>query len=239
MASPSNTVVARQIQLASERLNADCRLCGLSSLCHGDCITPALKHVEKGKFIFQRGEQDGYLYSIRSGAVKISRHRIPGEEQVLGFYFAGDVFGFDSMSAQRRQNDAIALEDCTLCRLPLKTITSDEQPSQNFYPLLRLLGDDALYLQEHIALMNRRQASTRLAAFLLDIASRGHGRDGDRISFSLPMSRLDIANYLGLTIETVSRRLCDLERDHILVMQDRRKTVHILDLERLRQIALL
>ena len=233
----SEPVIVRQIQLASQRLSADCQLCELSGLCREECTTPALRRVDKGQFIFRRGEQDEYLYSIRSGSVKISRHRVPGEEQVLGFYFAGDVFGFDGMSAQRRHNDAIALEDCTLCRIPLKNLTSGEQPSGNFYRLLRLLGNDAQSFQEHIALMNRRQASTRLAAFLLDIASRGHGREGDTISFTLPMSRLDIASYLGLTIETISRRLCELERDRLLVMEDRRKTVRILDLERLQQIA--
>lgn len=233
----TNGVVLQQIQRVSQRLSADCQLCELADLCLGDtCLEPDLQEFRRGQMIFRRGDRDQCLYSVRRGAVKLARHRVPGEEQVLGFYFPGDVFGFDGLSSARREHEAIALEDCMLCKVPVSELTAGAQV-QRFHHTLRLLGDATLAFQEHAALVNRRHASTRLAAFLLDIANRSRCRHSEAISFALPMCRQDIASYLGLTVETVSRRLCDLERDGLIALDERRKAVLIRDLEQLQQLA--
>lgn len=235
----ADAAVVRQLQQASHRLSADCQFCELNVLCQQQnqpqAIQPDLQRYRRGEPIFRRGDQDRFLYSVRSGSVKLTRHRVVGEEQVLGFYFPGDVFGFDGLSTPQRENEAQAMQDCLLCRVPLVELTSGQHSTHSLHRTFRLFGDAALNCQDHAALVNQRHASTRLAAFLLDIANRV-GTDVN-LTLSLPMSRQDIGSYLGLSVETVSRRLCDLERDQLIAIDDKRTCLRIVNLERLQQLA--
>lgn len=234
----TDAAVVEQIQRASRRLNADCPECSLAELCRDNPdIEPDLLNIRRGQWIFRRGDQDRYLYSVRRGAAKLTRHRVVGEEQVLGFYFAGDAFGFDGLAGPQRINEAVALEDSTLCRVPLIDLTAGKHSTLSLHQTLSMFGNAALGFQEHAALVNQRQASTRLAAFVLDIANRSGESEGNTIRLSLPMSRQDIGSYLGLSVETVSRRLCDLERDGFISIDEKRTSLRILELERLQQIA--
>ena len=228
--------ITRQLLAASQRLNADCQLCDFSDSCNNEHLAPDLVTIKRGSYIFRHGDPSNHLYRVRKGSVKLSRFRISGEEQVLGFYFKDESFGFDSLTNQRRKDEAIALEDCTLCRYSLQAPykTANQQTLEN---ILGLQNKNTSKFQEHIILINTSNAGTRLAAFLLDVATHTHIKQSNSIVFPLPMSRYDIASYLGLTQETVSRRLSQLERNHIISMENNRKSVRILNLEHLQQLA--
>lgn len=231
--------VVRQLRLASWRLNADCDLCKLSDLFDNKpCSEPDLRFFRRGETIVRYGSKDNYLYSVREGSVKLVNHPNGGEESVIGFHFGGDLFGFENLAASRCQHDAIALEDTVICRLPAQRVYSGTASSRSFNYLVRLMGDNALNYQAHAAMVNRRQAGARLASFLLEIAGRLRTDNRDKLLFQLPMSRVDIASYLGLTVETVSRRLSELQRKRLLSLEVRSRTVTILDLDGLQQLAL-
>lgn len=238
LASDSPAVM-QQLRLASRRLNADCELCKLSGLFDSNpCLEPDLRFYRRGATVVRHGCQDNYLYSVRSGAVKLVSHPGVDEESVIGFHFSGDLFGFENLAASRSQHDAIALEDSVICRLPARRVYSGTTSSSSFNYLVRLMGDNALNYQAHAAMVNRRQAGARLASFLLDIAGRLRSANNDPLLFQLPMSRVDIASYLGLTVETVSRRLSELQRQQLLRLDVRTRSVTILDLQGLQQLAL-
>lgn len=230
--------VMQQIRRASQRLNAECPECALAALCSDHPgVEPDLIHYRQGEKLYRHGDSDGYLYSVRSGCVKLNRHRVVGEEQVLGFYFCGDIFGFDGLASTRRTTEATALQDCSVCRLSVQELLARGHGTPSLQQLLKLAGHAALTYQEHAALVNRRQATTRLAAFVLDIISRGNRCRHNDLEISLPMSRLEIASYLGLTVETVSRRLCDLDREQLIAIDDKRRSLRITNLEGLQQLA--
>lgn len=232
-AGANESAIVRQIERASQRLRARCEFCEL----FGNCTAvedegPDLLLFEKGEQIYRSGDRDGRVYCVRKGSVKTTRSDPGGEEQVMGFYFAGEVFGIEGLLVPARDTEATALESTVLCRLSLQMPPTGDHSDR----LLRLFGAEVLYAREH-ALVNRRQSGVRLAAFLLDVASRSRCvPHEDDVVFPLPMNRYEIASYLGLTVETVCRRLCALEREKLLAISDRRKTVQLLNVEGLRQM---
>jgi len=173
----------------------------------------AVLHFEPNQEIYGEGDDTRVFFQVVSGVVRTCRFLSDGRRQIDAFYGQGEVFGFDLTAA--RAFGAEAVTECTLrCHQQVK-LPSDKQgamavPQQLFsYAMGRLAK-----AQEHAMILSRRSALERVASFLVEWAKNSSRKD----VVSLAMSRTDIGDYLGLTIETVSRSLSHLERQgHIAV----------------------
>lgn len=157
--------------------------------------------------IYAEGDDSKVFYQVVSGVVRVCRFLSDGRRQIDAFYGEGEVFGFDLGMA--RSFGAEAVTDCTLrcyqqVKLGMDKAGTTAVPQQLFsYAMGRLAK-----AQEHAMVLSRRSALERVASFLVEWAKQS-SRKG---IVSLAMTRTDIGDYLGLTIETVSRSLSHLER---------------------------
>jgi CRP/FNR family nitrogen fixation transcriptional regulator len=161
--------------------------------------------------IFGEGEPAEYLYRVVSGAVRISKLLSDGRRQIGAFYMPGSIFGLEAEDEHHFSAEAVV--DCII--LVVKRSAFLAEAARDGAMLTELWTETMMHLQraqDHMLLLGRKNAQERIAAFLLDMA----GRLPQQGAVELPMSRQDIADYLGLTIETVSRTLTQMERDGII-----------------------
>jgi CRP/FNR family transcriptional regulator len=185
----------------------------------------------KGEHIYHEGEYGDAFYVVRSGSVKSYMVTEGGEEQVLGFYLPGDVFGLDKDSKQIHLTSAMTLETTSLCRFPTSYL-ADRTVGAN---LLQITAEQMRRDQRLVLMLARKDADGRIAGFLDDLARRYCARGYSGAAFQLSMSRQDIACYLGLAVETVSRTLTRFQESGVLSVN--RREVEILDRETLRRLA--
>jgi CRP/FNR family nitrogen fixation transcriptional regulator len=168
--------------------------------------------------IYCEGDENKSYYKVVSGVVRTCKFLNDGRRQIDAFYVAGDVFGIEAGSEYRLSAEAVA--DCTVIsyrRRNLETMAAaDGRLAQHFFSYAMQCLERA---QKHSLLLGRRGAAEKLAVFLLEMADRS---PGDEV-IDLAMSRQDIADYLGLTIETVSRTLSQLERDAVIALPTARR----------------
>ena len=195
-----------------------------------------VEHVgpfEPGQRLFRSGDAFRALFAVRTGMVKTTLVDAEGREQVLGFYLPGELIGLDAIYPEHYPCDAIALEVTECCRFsfPAMSALAARQPrvQQHLFRMLsKELGSATLLAGDH-------SADERLAAFLVDLGDRYAARGLSGTQFRLSMARADIANYLRLAAETVSRVLGRF-REQKLIAIDGRK-VELLDPARLRELA--
>jgi CRP/FNR family transcriptional regulator, nitrogen fixation regulation protein len=170
--------------------------------------------------IFGEGDPADYLYKVVSGVVRICKLMSDGRRQIGAFYLPGEVFGLEAEEAHRFSAEAIG--DCRI--LVVKRSLFLAKATRECAVVAELWSQTMADLQQarnHMLLLGRKNAQERIAAFLLEMAER-LSRTGE---VELPMSRQDIADYLGLTIETVSRTLTQLERDGLIAIPVSRRIV--------------
>lgn len=177
-----------------------------------------------------------YLYAIRSGQFKGQRASPGGGAQITGFYMPGELLGLEAISTGQHASEAVALTDSTVCALPYAMLT----PLLGRHPPLlkqfhHVLSGEIARQQSTMLLLGNARAPQRLAAFLLDQGARSAAQGDSADRFALRMSRDDIAAYLGLTGESISRLLSMLRQDGILNVSNR--AIDILDAARLREVA--
>ena len=198
-------------------------------------ISDHLKQVKrisrKGEHLFREGENADAFFVVRSGSVKSYLLTEDGEEQVLGFYLPGDIFGLDNTDSQYRLSSAVTLETTSICRFP-HAYLSEKARGAN---LLRITAEQMQRDHSLVLMLARKDADGRIATFIDDLASRYWSRGYSGTSFVLTMSRQDIGCYLGLAVETVSRTLTRFQDCGILRVN--RREVEILDHQTLRRIA--
>jgi CRP/FNR family nitrogen fixation transcriptional regulator len=161
--------------------------------------------------IFGEGESADYLYVVVSGAVRISKLMSDGRRQIGAFYLPGNIFGFEAENTHHFSAEAIV--DCRILVVKRSVLLTEAMRDGSM--AAQLWTETMAHLQraqDHMLLLGRKNAQERIAAFLLDMSDR-LAQQG---AVELPMSRQDIADYLGLTIETVSRTLTQLERDGVI-----------------------
>ena len=161
-------------------------------------------HLSRDQEVFGEGEPADQVFKVVRGAVRCFRVLSDGRRQICDFYLPGDVFGIEP--GQDRRTTAEALTDTVLVAARRSTLVEDED-SGTARRLWALAMADLQRSQDHALTLGRRSANERVASFLVDMAARL----GDVDNLELPMTRQDIADYLGLTIETVSRTLTHLQ----------------------------
>ena len=192
-------------------------------------IAPSDFTYKKGKTIFLQDDPAKYVYEIKSGAVRTYKSLPDGRRQINAFHLQGDVFGVDNEKFHRFTAEAIVQTTVRLVsRDSLNMVAeNDAIVLQN---LIKMTTRSLQRAENHMLLLGRKTALERTAAFLHEMDERAAATD----VLSLPMSRRDIADYLGLTIETVSRAVSKLHCDGILdFIGNTQREIVILDRERL------
>lgn len=180
---------------------------------------PCLRHA-RDEEIFGEGEIAEYVYQVISGSVRTHRLLRDGRRQIDEFHFAGDYFGIEAGDIHRVTAEAMV--DTTV-RMVRRGALSDmaAQRSDVAKALFRLTVAGLQRSQDHVLMLGRKSACERVVGLLIDLASRV----GAREELDVPMSRQDMADYLGLTIETVSRTLTQLQADGVIALPTTRHIV--------------
>lgn len=223
---------------------SNCRLAGIclpialeaSDIDKLDSIIQRGRPLRKGEHAYRENTPFTSVYAVRSGTLKAYRVTDDGQEQVTGFYFPGEILGMDGISKNRHASSAKALETAAICEIPFERLgeLSTRIPSlqRHFFQLMsQEIADD----QQLITLLGKNSAEQRIAALLISISARNSQRRLSATSFRLPMSRTDIGNYLGLTVETVSRVFSRFQKSALLAVDN--KEITILDIDVLRDTA--
>ena len=196
-------------------------------------LVDEVRHVQEGEHIFREGDRFDAISAVRAGSVKTYVLDRSGREQVLGFYLPGEVVGLNAIHPDVYPCNAVAMDTVVLCRFSFKRMRVLASQMPNLQErLFRLLSED---IGKAALLAGDFSADERMAAFLVALSRRYARRGFSPTRFNLAMSRTDIANYLRLAPETVSRVLKRF-RDESLLQIDRRD-LRLLDLARLEQLA--
>jgi CRP/FNR family transcriptional regulator len=188
---------------------------------------------EEGQHIFREGDVFNAIAAVRAGTIKTYVTDLAGREQVLGFFLPGEVIGLNAISRSRYPCNAVALETALLCRFSfpkMATLAATMPGLQK--QLFRLLSED---IGKASLLAGDFAADERMAAFLISLSRRYASRGLSSNRFHLPMSRTDIANYLRLAAETVSRILRRFQDERIVRVE--RREIEILDRARLGDLS--
>jgi len=220
------------------RLNAICLPLALDSedIAQLDDIVQRSKPIQRYQHLYREGDKFVSVYAVRSGTLKAYKTTDDGREQVTGFYFPGEILGMDGIASNAHASSAKALETAAVCEIPFASLEklSTLMPSmqRHFFQLMsREITED----QQLITLLSKNSAAERVASLMLSISTRNARRKLSATQFRLPMSRVDIGNYLGLTVETVSRIFSRMQKMEILSVDN--KEIEILDVKALRELA--
>lgn len=227
-----------QIHCGNCRLNSICLPLALESddIQQLDDIIQRSKPLQRGQHLYREGDEFQSVYAVRSGTLKAYKTTDDGREQVTGFYFPGEILGMDGISKNTHASSARTLETSAVCEIPFSSLSqlSALMPNlqRNFFQLMsREITED----QVLITLLSKNSAEERVAALLLSISARFARRKLSATQFRLPMSRVDIGNYLGLTVETVSRVLSRMQKLEFIRVDN--KEIEILDIPGMRSMA--
>ena len=198
-----------------------------------DSLTPIGVPMSFGRNaeIYAEGETSGYVYKVVSGVVRVSKLLPDGRRQISAFHLPGEMFGFEAEDVHHASAEAV---------IPAKVIafkwegalSTGKQSASFVRELLNLTVLGLRHTQNHLLLLGRKNALERLAAFLLEMDAR----TGSKSVLDLAMPRHDIADYLGLTLETVSRMFAELKERGMVRLESARR-VHLLDAARLKAMS--
>ncbi len=173
--------------------------------CHLDLLGTALNYRANAE-IYAEEEPAQLIYQVQSGAVRTSKLLSDGRRQVCSFLFPGDIFGLEAGPLHRFSAEAVTAS--VILVLDRRTIMATAERDGDLRGrLLTMTVRELGHAHDHMLLLGRKSATERVVAFLLEMAARQRRAP----TVDLPMSRCDIADYLGLTVETISRTLSELE----------------------------
>ncbi|MYN15782.1 fumarate/nitrate reduction transcriptional regulator Fnr [Rugamonas sp. FT107W] len=229
-----------------DTLKASCASCSMHQLClpmgldnndmdRLDQIIGRRRKVPRGAPLFRIGDSFQSLYAIRLGHFKTYQVNREGVEQITGFQMAGELLGMDAISADQHHCTGVALEDSEVCEIPFGSL---QQLLADMPTLLRhfhrMMSQEITREQSVMLLLGNMQATQRFAAFLVNLSSRYEARGYSPHVFQLRMSREEIGNYLGLTIESISRLLSKFKKEGLLRVSNRE--IELLEPIRLKAI---
>jgi CRP/FNR family transcriptional regulator len=190
---------------------------------------------EAGQTIFSEGDPADALFNVVAGAVKLYKLLPDGRRQIIGFLASGDFLGL--ALAETYAFTAETLTGSTLCRFPrrrLEALLHDVPRLQ--HQLFVVTATELAAAQDQMLLLGRKTAREKICSFLLALSHRAVQRGHKANPVFLPMSRADIADYLGLTTETVSRTVTQLKTTGVISLQEGNRIL-IADLDELCDLA--
>lgn len=224
-----------------------CSTCGLAELCipqgltkaeleNLDSVGKAKRRMERGDILFHAFEKRTSIYAVSTGSYKTLIIDNQGHEQITGFYLPGDIVGLDGLSGVVPDSMAVAIESSTVCEIPEAEF--NELCGNNVglnHSFMCILRREIMREQQHVMTLAQMSADMRVAGFLIDFSRRFEDRGFSATEFNINMSRHDIANYLALAAETLSRIFGKLQSEGYLKVD--RHNIRILDMDGLRRLA--
>ncbi|MGZ8136655.1 MAG: fumarate/nitrate reduction transcriptional regulator Fnr [Methylococcaceae bacterium] len=214
-------------------LKASCPDCRLSALClpYGlqvneveqlSGIVKNKRPIRTDQYVYLQGDECQSLYAVKSGSFRSFITNPDGIEQTIGFYLPGELMGLDALQNECFTSSAMALETGVVCEVPLSLLNKlcAEIPGLQIQ-MMRILGKEIASDHDKIVLLGHRSAKERMATFLLMLSRRYDALGFSGTEFKLSMRRQDIANFLGLTVETVSRQLAELSKLGVITVKQR------------------
>ncbi len=221
-------------QACAVRVHSVCGALDPAELNRLAAITTQIEAAPK-QTIFFEGDPADHLFVVTEGGVKLYKLLSDGRRQITGFIFTGDFLGL--ALHDNYAYSAEAMSKLELCRFPRRKLERllEEIPRLE-RRLLQTASNELAAAQDQMLLLGRKTARERIATFLLNLSERAirHGETGEVVA--LPMSRGDIGDYLGLTIETVSRTFTRLKKQGVVDLSNLREA-KMLDRGALRDIA--
>jgi len=226
-----------------------CQHCAMEPIClpvkAGNChsITLTDNYLSKrisGKantILFNKGDDMTAIYAVTSGTYKLIDHNNKKEEKILGFRFPGELIGEDALHPKKYLYNAIAIGKSSVCQVKV----ADLMACSATVPMLQLSLVDILTRQSYISqsefqtFIAKKSAESLVSAFLLNIYKRRADHDNAVDTINLTISRDNIANFLGLRRETLSRIFSKFQKEQLLSIEA--KQVHLLNKEKLTQLA--
>jgi CRP/FNR family transcriptional regulator len=195
----------------------------------------ALSRVEAKELLFAEGDPRSHVYRIETGAIAIYKVLADGRRQVVGFAYPGDIVGL-GVGKEHGMN-AQAVKPTRVRALPVATLrqAADADPSLGF-KLYEAMARELAATQDLMLTTGQRSAMERVASFLLALSRRNQRNGQDPSAFELPMTRTDIGDFLGLSIETVSRTFTKLKLMKLIELPHANE-VKLLDLAQLDCLA--
>jgi len=229
-----------------EHLKVSCKDCSLRELCftHGmndaelrdlDAVVEQIKPLHKNDYLYRDGDKAVAIYAVRSGCVKTVTESANGDEQIVGFHLAGELLGLDGFADGVHSCNALALETSSVCELPLSQLEELCRDIPGLQKQMRrIMGKEVSADHKQLLLLGKMSAEERLASFILSFSTRMLERNWKADEFNLSMPRQDIANYLGMAVETVSRLFASFQQEEIIAVD--RRHITIKNMPRLKSI---
>ena len=229
-----------------DQFKISCSQCSLNELCfpHGmdasgldelDKVVGRRTSDKAGDYLYREGEPCSAIYAVRSGSVKTIKQNASGESQIVGFHLPGELLGFDGFASDKFECSAQFLETTSVCELPLSSLESlcHSIPTLQ-HQMRRIMGLEVKNDHELLLLLGKMNADEKLATFLLNMSTRMKQRNWKELEFNLSMPRQDIANYLGLAVETVSRLITQFHEKGLVKIDKR--NIKITNIDSLKSI---
>lgn len=202
----------------------------------GDVVNaPCERVLAAHEPLAHEGDDSNYIYEIIEGVVSSCKIFSDGRRQIVAFAYPGELVGLGHQGTYRYDFEAVSVAKVRAIPKTQLLNAIRERPEMA-EKLLDMATSEVAQVQEHSINLGRKTALERVASFLVDLAERKGGADDDVAVFELPMSRAEIADFLGLTIETVSRNLTKLRARHVIEVTQM-TNLTIPDMDRLRDFA--
>ncbi|WP_299417785.1 helix-turn-helix domain-containing protein [uncultured Sulfitobacter sp.] len=195
--------------------------------CSAEISTPPLAstspksaeaRLKSGAYLYFEGDEVEWLYQVTSGVLRLTRLLADGRRQVIAFGYPGDIVGFPA--ADLHHTDCEALTDVRLQPFRRTHLENGDGDPKLHSALLQAALREISGMQDHFMMLGRKSATEKLASFLCVLAERVGEDLGAYRQINLPMSRSDIADFLGLTTETISRTFTQLRKSQIIAIDN-------------------
>lgn len=187
-----------------------------------DSLTTGRRKVAKGETLYRAGDSAQDLYLVVLGSFKVRLTHSSGKVQILDFPITGDLLGLDAIGRDTHACDALALEDTQVCVIPTARLQARCADFPAVQQLFGTLMSDEIHRENNLLLMlGGLNADQRIAGFLVGLSRRMARCGYSSREFNLKMTREDIGNHLGMTLETVSRVLSKLQSSNLVQVSNR------------------
>jgi CRP-like cAMP-binding protein len=193
-----------------------------------------VRRLAVGASVFREGDEARHIYEVKSGVLRLTRVLANGRRQVIAFGLPGDVIGFPN--GKNHHTDCDVLETCEVTVHPRAALDAGARDPDTHQHLMKAALREISGMQDHFMMLARKSAQEKVASFLIVLADRIGTPHGNHIGIDLAMKRADIADFLGLTIETVSRTITQLRNAGVIDLTSP-QTIIILDPEALADAA--
>lgn len=215
--SAHTTIMTKRSSSKTINFEQCCKKCVLQALClaknpmgaYINSLNEIAQHpspLQKNEFFYRQGDKFKALYIVRSGAIKTYYINKKGEMHVTGFYFPGELFGLDGFTNMLHSSFAIALDTSSVCKISYHKLEKAFQLHPELQRKIMATLCTEIYGQQQLLLsLRQKHADQCLATFLINLSHRQQQRGLSATELLLPMSRQDLAAYLGMAGETMSR----------------------------------